>query len=290
VAPGGIAIEPAFEPIQEGLGVRLDSSRPAVIRAFLPGADRSATRAATERARSDLGHLQAFGLRPIGELRVGIVHETDWAEAWKQHFPVLRVGRAIVVRPPWRRYRARADEVVIVVDPGAAFGTGLHPTTRLCLEGLERLAEHGRVAGARAMDLGSGSGILSIAAARLGAASVAALDTDPIAVEATEHNAARNRLRRVVTARQGSLPARNGPFDLVLANLVASLLVELAASLYDAVRPGSGRVRSGGALLCSGILAPREPEVRRALGAAGFHLVGRWTEGEWVALEAERIH
>jgi ribosomal protein L11 methyltransferase len=260
-----------------------------VLHAYLPGADASGAERATEQVRRDLGHLQAFGLRPIGELRVGLVHEADWAEAWKRHFPVLRVGRRLVIRPPWRRYRARSGEVVVVVDPGQAFGTGLHPTTRLCLAALEVWADRGRLQGRRVLDLGCGSGILGIAAARLGAASVTALDTDPIAVEATESNARRNRLNRSIRARRGTLPGPDAPYDLVVANLIASLLVDMAAPLHAALRAGRGQPGSGGALLCSGIYADREPEVRRALAAAGFHVAGRWSEGDWVALEAERI-
>jgi ribosomal protein L11 methyltransferase len=289
VAPGGIAIEPAFEPIDDGLAARLDPTRPAVLHAYLPGADASGAERAAQQVRRDLGHLQAFGLRPIGELRVGLVHETDWAEAWKRHFPVLRVGRRLVIRPPWRRHRARSDEAVVVVDPGQAFGTGLHPTTRLCLAALELWAERGRLQGTRVLDLGCGSGILGIAAARLGAASVTALDTDPIAVEATESNARRNRLNRSIQARRGTLPAPDAPYDLVVANLIASLLVEMAAPLHAALRADRGQPGSGGALLCSGIYLDREPEVRRALVAAGFDIAGRWAEGDWVALAAERI-
>jgi ribosomal protein L11 methyltransferase len=289
VAPGGIAIEPAFDPIEDGLAAKVDPTRPAVLRAYLPGADASGVRCAAEQVRRDLGHLQAFGLRPIGELRVGVIDDADWAEAWKRHFPVLRAGRRLIIRPPWRRHRARDGEVVMVIDPGAAFGTGLHPTTRLCLAGLERWADHRRLEGRSVLDLGSGSGILGIAAARLGAASVHALDTDPVAVEATAANARRNRLGRVLRARLGTLPVAGGAFDLAVANLIASLLVELAAALHATLEPGNGATASGGALLCSGIFVDREPEVRRALAAAGFHIGERSVEGEWVALEAERI-
>jgi ribosomal protein L11 methyltransferase len=178
--------------------------------------------------------------------------------------------------------------VVLALDPGMAFGTGLHPTTRLCLAGLERLADAGLVAGARVLDVGCGSGILAVAAARFGAREVLGVDTDPVAVEATAANARRNRVARIVGARAGSLPVPGQPYDLVLANLIASLLVGLAADLYGAVRPGSGGVGSGGRLLAGGIFVDREPEVRRALAAAGFRLIGRDVEGDWVALEAER--
>ena len=293
-APGGVTVEPVFELVEEGLGARVDPTRPVVVRGYLPAMDAWAVREAVASVARDLGHLQAFGLRPIGELRTREVHEEDWANAWKRHFPVLRVGRRLVIRPTWRRHRAAAGEVVLALDPGMAFGTGLHPTTRLCLAGVERLADAGLVAGARVLDVGCGSGILAVAAARFGAREVLGVDIDPLAVEATAANARRNRVARIVRARAGSLPATGRPYDLVLANLIASLLVRLAAELYGAVRPGSGmagsgRAGSGGRLLAGGIFVDREPEVRRALAAAGFRLVGRDEEGDWVALEAERL-
>ena len=282
VAPGGVSIEPAFELIDEGLGARVDPSRPAVVRAYLPMTDDVAAAAAVARVEVDLGHLQAFGLRPIGELQTREIHEADWFNAWKRHFRVLRLGRRIVIRPTWRRHRAVADEVVIALDPGMAFGTGLHPTTRLCLVGIEGLADAGRLTGASVIDVGCGSGILSVAAARFGAARVVGVDIDPIAVEATVVNARRNHVARRVRAREGSLPTTGGPFDIIIANLIAGLLVRLSSELHAATRPG-------GRLLASGIYVDREPEVRRALAAAGFHVTARDTEGDWVALEAERI-
>jgi ribosomal protein L11 methyltransferase len=288
-APGGVTVEPGFELVEEGLGARVDPARPVVVRGYLPAMDAGAVRDAVASVARDLGHLQAFGLRPIGELRTREVHEEEWANAWKRHFPVLRVGRRLVIRPTWRRHRAAAGEVVLALDPGMAFGTGLHPTTRLCLAGLERLADAGLVAGARVLDVGCGSGILAVAAARFGAREVLGVDIDPLAVEATAANARRNRVARLVRARAGSLPIPGRPYDLVLANLIASLLVRLAADLHGAVRPGSGGAGSGGRLLAGGIFVDREPEVRRALAAAGFRLVGRDEEGDWVALEAERL-
>src|SRR4029077_19720630 len=108
-----------------------------------PARDTRAARAAVADARTALGHLQAFGLRPMRGLETRVVHEADWAEAWKAHFPVLRVGRRLVIRPTWRRHRRRIDDVVLALDPGMAFGTGLHPTTRLCLAEIERLADDG---------------------------------------------------------------------------------------------------------------------------------------------------
>jgi ribosomal protein L11 methyltransferase len=263
--------------------------RNATLRAYLPGADAIGARRAEAQVREALGHLQAFELRFIGELEVRVVDEADWAAAWKQHFPVLRVGRNLVIKPTWRRHRRAANDVVLALDPGMAFGTGLHPTTRLCLAGVETLHDRGHVAGARVLDVGCGSGILSIAAALLGASEVLGVDTDPVAVDATAANARRNRVAGVVAARRGSIPVPEPPFDLVLANLIASLLVSLAAELYRSTRPGTGTAGTGGRLLASGIFADREPEVRRALVAAGFRITGRSGETDWVALEAERV-
>jgi ribosomal protein L11 methyltransferase len=307
-APGGTSVEPGFGLTDEGLGAVIDVAKPAVVRAYVPGTDRRVVDDAVGSVTTALGHLQAFGLRPIGELHVRLVHEQDWAEAWKSHFPVLRVGRRIVIRPTWRRHRRRPDDVVLSLDPGMAFGTGLHPTTRLCLAALETLADEGRLArvpasggpassgpasgglasggpasgvGARVLDVGCGSGILAIAAGKLGAGLVLGLDTDPIAVESTRANARLNGLARRIRARQRSVPSGDDLFDLVLANLIASLLVQLAVPLRD-------EMKHGGRILASGIFRDRESEVRAAFEAAGLNLGRRWAEEDWVALEAVR--
>jgi ribosomal protein L11 methyltransferase len=280
-APGGTSVEPAFELIEDGLAARVDLARPAMVRAYLPILSAAAVRDAVAQADRELGHLQAFGLRPIGDLSARLVHEADWANAWKVHFPVLRVGQRIVIRPTWRRHRRLPGDVVLALDPGMAFGTGLHPTTRLCLAALESLADRGEIEGARVADIGSGSGILSIAAGLLGAASVLAVDVDPIAVEASVANARRNRLARRIRAREGSAPTGEGPFDIVLANLIASLLVVLADGLVAELRPG-------GTMLASGIFANREAEVVSAFEARGLVVARRYTEGDWVALEVAR--
>jgi ribosomal protein L11 methyltransferase len=281
VAPGGSSVEPAFELVEEGLGARVDPTRPAIVRAYVPARDAASVDRAVQAAEAALGHLTAFGLRPIGELRTRLVDEADWADAWKAHFPVMRIGRHLVVRPTWRRHRAAPDDVVLALDPGMAFGTGLHPTTRLCLAALEDAAARGSLPGGRVLDVGCGSGILSIAAVRLGARGVTAVDIDPIAIEATRANARRNRIARRIRAWEGTLPSGEAPFDLVLANLIASVLVALAGPLAVELRPG-------GTLIASGIFEDRESEVVSAFDAAGLEVVDRSAEGEWVALAARR--
>ena len=276
VARGGTSVEPAFGLVDEGLRAAIDPARPAVVRAYLPLLDQDAADRGVDEVTRALGHLQAFGLRPIGELRTRVVAEADWADAWKTHFPVLRVGRRIVIQPTWREHRPDPGDVVLALDPGMAFGTGLHPTTRLCLAALESVAEGRRLG--RVLDLGCGSGILSVAAARLGASEVLGVDLDPIAIEATLANAARNGVEGLVRARVGSVPTGEGPFDVVAANLIATLLVELGSSIVAELAPA-------GTVVASGIFDDREVEVRDAFGSLGLEVTGRSTEDDWVALE-----
>ena len=279
VAPGGTSVEPAFELVEDGLGARIDTTRAAIVRAYVPARDRAAAERAAATASEALGHLQVFGLRAIGEPTTRVIHESDWAEAWKEHFPVLRIGRRLVIKPTWRDHAPSAGDVVLDLDPGMAFGTGLHPTTRLCLAGLESAADRGLIDGARVLDVGCGSGILAIAAAKLGAATVLGVDTDPVAVEATVANAARNGLATRIAARAGSLPSGDGPHDVVLANLIAAVLIALATELRT-------ELRRDGVLLASGIFIDREGDVREAFHAAGLEVTTRTAEGEWIALEA----
>jgi ribosomal protein L11 methyltransferase len=284
VAAGGTSVEPAFVLVDEGLSAAVDPSRPAIVRGYLPASDPRVVEAAVAETTTALGHLQAFGLRPIGDLETRPVLEADWAAAWKEHFPVLRVGRRLVIRPTWRRHRRAADDVVIALDPGMAFGTGLHPTTRLCLTALERVADNAATGGAglgRVLDVGTGSGILAIAAGLLGASPIFAVDPDPIAIDAATANAARNGLAARVEVRRGSVPTSLPPFDLVVANLIASLLIDLAPALAAEVRPR-------GNLIASGIYVDREGDVSAALAAVGLGTAGRDAEGDWVALTAVR--
>lgn len=285
-APGGVTVEVPFQTEQEGLAASLLPDAPATLRAYVTALDQAAADEAIELTRERLGHLRVFGLRPIGELEVTAVHEEDWAHAWKQHFPVLRVGRRLVIVPTWRDHEAADEDVIIALDPGMAFGTGLHPTTRLCLAGLERWDAEGIVAGASVLDVGAGSGILAITAGLLGADRIEAIDTDPVAVAATGENAARNGV--TVVSRQGTLPLDGGSYDLVLANLIATVLIALASELAEAIRPGDGTVGSGGRLLASGIFVDREPEVRQALAGAGLRVRTRQQETDWVVLDLER--
>lgn len=276
----GAAVRPTrllADPDDE-LAVREDPSAPYLVTVHIPDDDDAA--AAIDATRRALWHLQAFGLRPVGELAVTPADDADWADAWKAGYAPQRIGRILIV-PSWLTEAPREGEVAILLDPGMAFGTGLHPTTRGCLA----LLQEEKPMPAAVLDLGSGSGILGIAALCLGAGRVVALDTDPLAVEATRANAAANGLGDRLVAIRGGLPGAPTPevghFPLVLANLVASLLVELAPALAAHVEPG-------GILLASGIIGPRAEEVLTALAGSGFRLERRLDDGEWVSLRMER--
>jgi ribosomal protein L11 methyltransferase len=211
--------------------------------------------------------------------------EANWAEAWKAHFTPLAVGRRLWVVPAWvdpANLALPAEAVVIRLDPGMAFGTGLHPTTQLCLAALEARVRPG----AAVLDVGTGSGILAIGAALLGAGRVVGLDIDPKAVEIAAANAAQSGV--AVELRVGSIEAAEGVaapgahrFDLVVANLLAGTIIELAEAL-------AARVAPGGALIASGILAEQAGAVGAALAAAGLALADTAVQGDWVALVARR--
>lgn len=236
-------------------------------------ADGAGAGAAVESTERALWHLQAFGLRRVGELRVRPVADEDWAESWKAHYVPQRIGR-VVVMPSWSADRAGPDEVTVLLDPGMAFGTGLHPSTRGCLQLLQGIVPMP----ATVLDVGCGSGILALAALRLGAGHAVGLDTDPLAVEATRANAERNGLGDRLDTSAGSLPTpATERYPLVLANLVAAVLIDLAPRLAAHLAPQ-------GTLIASGIIDPKADAVLAAMANAGLDVVSRLDDEEWVTL------
>jgi len=200
------------------------------------------------------------------------IADEDWAQNWKQHFRPQSIGERLYVCPPWDAI-APAGRLAIVVDPGMAFGTGHHATTRGCLELLEHTVRTERIE--RALDVGTGSGILAIALAKLGVGEVSAVDNDPQAFAIAGTNAAVNGCGAIHIRTTLENISRN--VDLIVANLFANLLRELAPRL-------TGLLRSGGTLICSGFLASDEDGVRRAYEAVGFTPVGRREMESWITL------
>ncbi len=204
------------------------------------------------------------------------VCEEDWATAWKAHFHPQLIGNRVVVCPTWEEYQAGQDEVVIRLDPGMAFGTGNHPTTAACIKLLEKNLEPGSMV----YDVGTGSGVLAIAAALLGAERVVAVDVDPLAVKIAGDNVAKNHLQDRVEVRQADLMAGlTEQADLVVANIVADVIMTLAPQAY-------GLLRAGGMFITAGIIRHRLLEVQRVLLDEGFVLVDVLLSGEWAAMVA----
>jgi len=242
-----------------------------MVKAYLP-VDRALPNK-KERLYTLLGHLSL--IVPL-KLEEEVLEEEDWALAWRAHFTPLHIGR-LVIKPSWHDFAPEPGETVLELDPGQAFGTGHHPTTRMCLLLLQKYLRPGM----EVLDLGTGSGILALAAARLGAASVLALDTDPLAVKAARENVRKNGLTGAIKVRKGTLAPRWGSFDLIAANLTARPILELLPAL-------SSSLKTGGVLITGGIIADREDEVEKGLPAAGLKLQEKAAEGEWRTMTARK--
>lgn len=270
---GGIVIqEPIVDELSWGEYV-LDPEKPVVLTTYIR--EDEASDASLASVREGLWHLGR--IRPVGELTVARHTEADWTERWKRHYRVMRVAPRTVIVPSWLEHDPAPGDIVVALDPGMAFGTGLHPTTRLCMRAIEaRLPP-----GARALDLGTGSGVLAAQMALLGAREVVALDTDAVAVDAARATARRNGVADGVRVGLGSLDAAEGRFDFIAANIIAVVIVELAPGLAAALAPG-------GTLVASGIIEERYEEVALALAAAGLGIADLLREDDWVAIVAER--
>ena len=249
------------------------------IRAYIP--DDSAAEGLKARLQSGLGYLHQISANVPTNPAYTIVKEEDWAEAWKVHYKPLRVGENFFIRPEWTDVKASEEDIEIVLDPGMAFGTGTHPSTQLCLIALEGQA----VPGKRVLDLGCGSGILGIGAARLGAASIHAVDTDPLGVTSTEENGVRNGLLDRFTTAQGSLEdllAEGAQFNIILVNILAKVIITMCESgLGQIVKPGA-------VAIFSGIIDEQADDVEAALRATGLIPYKRHQMADWVGIEARR--
>jgi ribosomal protein L11 methyltransferase len=266
---GGAVVE---HLVSDGLGAHDDVNR-LLVKTYIPIDDATLKR----RIEEAIWHLGQ--LYPIPEPQWTELREADWAEAWKTHYGVLHVGKRTVIVPQWQSYEASADEIIVVLDPGMAFGTGTHPTTRLCLIALEEYL----VPGQRVFDLGTGSGVLSIAASKMGAGPVHAVDVDPIAVNSARENIAGNGIAEGVDVEAGSVEVAKGPYDLVLVNILARIILSLVGEgLAETLAPG-------GTVIASGIIDDQEEGVRTAFEAHGIQIVDRLVEKDWVALVGKKV-
>ena len=224
-----------------------------------------------ELARIDMG----FDIGSL-ELEKQNVQEQDWAENWKKYYKPFRAGEKLIIKPSWESYEAQEGDLVLELDPGMAFGTGTHETTYMCMEQLEKYV----TPGCKAIDVGCGSGILALAAAKLGASDVLAIDLDELAVKASIENAQKNNLSDVVRVVHGDLLEKaEEKADVIVANIIADVICFLCG-------PAKKHLLPGGTFICSGIIREREEDVQAALAAAGYTVCSRLDKGSWVCLAA----
>ncbi len=256
-----------------GYGLSMEDDGPELIklRTYLPSMARQRF------SHIEVGVKLAGILQPLGELTVtSLDNDADWQNSWKEHFTLLRIGKRLVVKPSWIDYVTEENDVLIELDPGLAFGTGYHPTTYTCLESMEQLVRPGFMV----LDLGCGSGILTIAAVKLGAAGVVALDIDPQAVQASRQNFRRTGIKNKVQLDQGSVPHRLAPagsFDLAVANISSRGIRERARDILPALKPG-------GTLIASGIIDEQQADTEEALLEAGYTSIKIWPREDWVSI------
>ena len=255
------------------------------VKIYIPEADDSP--ALRQRLKETLYHLGR--LYPLPPPTFRELKDEDWAHAWKTHYHPFRVGQKIWIQPSWLERETvghgqdgiRPGDVVLTLDPGMAFGTGLHPTTQMCLQALEKSVQPGM----KILDVGAGSAILAIAAAKLGAASVLGIDTDPLAVQAAVTNAAQNGVARRLAIRRGTLDTvTDRDWNIVVVNILAPVNIALLEQdgLLDYVRPD-------GRLILSGIIEEQGAAVTTAVVAAGGQVIESLRAGDWIAYVAQPI-
>ncbi len=211
----------------------------------------------------------------IGPVSAHNIDRSDW-EVWKSILKKVRAGKTVIIKPPWEEHLAEGNETVIEINPSLAFGTGHHETTRLCIEVIEKAVQRGDVK--NMLDVGCGSGILSITALKLGVRDVTGFDMDPIAVEESRKNAEKNGVLDKINFFCGYIQSARGNYDLIVANVYVEPILIMKEEFMAKLSPG-------GTLIVSGIPHTRQDEALRGLKEAGFLVSNKYREGDWVALE-----
>ncbi|WP_062198729.1 50S ribosomal protein L11 methyltransferase [Massilibacterium senegalense] len=249
-----------------------------IIKAYLPMT--SFLGETVEEIKEAINQLMLYDI-DLGQNKVTIseVNEEEWSSAWKKYYKPVRVSKRLTITPTWEEYKKESeDELVIELDPGMAFGTGTHPTTVLCIRALEKYMKQND----HVIDVGTGSGVLSIAAAKLGAASVAAYDLDEVAVKAATVNVKLNKVQDIVTVKQNNLLDRiDGTVAVIVGNLLAEIILRFTDDAYQVLKPN-------GLYITSGIIKGKKNEVQEALVKSGFSIVEVSELEDWVAIIAKK--
>jgi ribosomal protein L11 methyltransferase len=274
---GVVVQEPGFEPVADWADEVRTSPEYFAVTGYFP--EDSRLRARCRFLENTLARLQEEnGI--VSRISYSKIDDEDWAESWKAHFAPQRISRKIVVKPSWRRYAPDPEEIVVEIDPGMAFGTGTHPTTEMCIRMIEKYLKRGDTF----LDVGTGSGILLIVAAKLGAGKLRGVDIDPHAVEIARTNLLRNRIDsvRFEVAPANFTDGATGSFDLVAANITADVI----GGMLDRI---PGLLSPGGTLIVSGIIDADEHAMAEKMRSCGLEVFERRGREEWVALAAKLI-
>ena len=225
---------------------------------------------------------EMHSLKEAPQMTVKITHEEDWHKKWQRFFTTSRIGRHIIVKPSWELFLPEEGDIVIDMDPGMAFGTGTHATTRMCLEVIEKLTQDGTPAINSMLDVGIGSGILSIAAAKLGVPKTVGIDVDPIALGYAQKNIDKNKVTDRVEVRHVSLEKLEGKFDVIVANILSEILLKLRKDLTN-------HLADNGILILSGIMDEHRVKLARKFTSKKLALVTSYSHTDWVCLVLQKI-
>ncbi|MBR7553335.1 50S ribosomal protein L11 methyltransferase [Allobacillus sp. GCM10007491] len=247
------------------------------VKSYLPTDDSLAEKVSF--IKQSISELPNFNI-PIGrnEVTISEVHEEDWSTAWKKYYKPVKVSDHITIKPTWEDYQPSSNELIIELDPGMAFGTGTHPTTVLSLQALERFLKPNNLV----LDVGSGSGILSIAAAKLGASHVYAFDLDEVAVTSTQNNSTLNQTDELITVQKNDL-LKNVQYepDVIVSNILAEIIIQLTEDAFHLLKPN-------GLLITSGIIQKKKQEVLNDLTEKGFQVIETKELDDWVSIVAQK--
>jgi ribosomal protein L11 methyltransferase len=256
---------------------------------FAEGSEMDAILSSLEASVVQLSEYDIDTGNPTFELKE--VDDEDWANAWKQYFKPIRISERLTIKPTWEQYTATPGELILELDPGMAFGTGTHATTSLCLRTLEKIVQPGD----DVIDVGTGSGILAIAASKLGARHVLAVDLDPVSISSANENVRLNGQEEQVTVKLSDLlgvlkASEKGnselgvtlPVQVVVANILAEIIMLFVDDVYEILKPG-------GYYIASGIITSKEADVEKALVAARFSIVDKSYDSDWVVITARKL-